>query len=191
MELVVRLHRFNREQGRDYRIAFVPEPVCWTEAPDTLGALSRQRRRWQRGSLETFARHRAMLFNPRYGRVGMLGFGSMLVIDVLGPVAEIAGYVLIPLFWMLGALSPEYLLAFLAVSFVFGVAVSVGSLVLEEQQLRRATRTRDLIVLTAAAVFENFGYKQLNSIWRLMGSTEWLHGGHGWGEMSRKGFSRA
>ena len=52
-----------------------------------------------------------MLFNPRYGRVGFLGFGHILVVDVLGPVAEVLGYVLIPAFWLLGILSAEYLLA--------------------------------------------------------------------------------
>ena len=190
MEMVVRLHRYHREQKRDYRIAFVPEPVCWTEAPETLQALSRQRRRWQRGSLETFAMHRAMLFNPRFGRVGVLGLGGMLLVDVLGPMAEIAGYLLIPLFYLLGALSTDFLLAFLAVGFVFGIAISVGSLVLEEQQLRRATRTRDLLILTCAAILENFGYRQLNSIWRLVGSWDWARGDQGWGEMRRKGFAR-
>lgn len=191
MELVVRLHRFHREHKRDYRIAFVPEPVCWTEAPETLEALSRQRRRWQRGSLETFAIHRSMLLNPAYGRVGLVGFSSMLLVDVVGPAAEIAGYLLVPAFWFAGALSLEFLLAFLAVSFVFGVAISVGSLVLEEQQLRRVTRTRDLLMLTFAAVVENFGYRQLNSFWRLAGNWEWMRGGRTWGEMKRKGFSRA
>ena len=189
MELVVRLHRFSRDRGRDYRIAFVPEPVCWTEAPETLQALSRQRRRWQRGSLETFAIHKSMLFNPKYGRVGAIGLGGILLVDVLGPLAEVAGYALIPALYLLGFLSIDYLLAFLAVSFVFGIAISVGSLVLEEQQLRRVTHTRDLALLTVAAILENFGYRQLNSIWRLAGWWEWKRGGRTWGEMHRKGFS--
>mgnify|MGYP000865218421 FL=1 len=191
MELVLRLHRLQREQKREYKIAFVPEPVCWTEAPETLKSLSRQRRRWQRGSLEAFALHRTMLFNPRYGRIGFAGLGGVLVVDVLGPVAEILGYLLMPTFCLLGVLSVEFLLAFLAVSIVFGIAVSVGALVLEEQQLRRASQSRDLLVLAAWAVVENLGYRQLNSVWRLMGCWDWLRGGRGWGEMQRKGFARA
>ncbi len=190
MELVVRLHRTQREQKRDYRIAFVPEPVCWTEAPETLQALSRQRRRWQRGSLEAFALHRTMLFNPRYGRIGFAGLGGILLVDVLGPIAEILGYLLLPIFCSLGALSIEFLLAFLAASVVFGIAVSIGSLVLEEQQLRRATRTRDLLVLAVCAIIENLGYRQLNSAWRLIGCWDWVRRRRGWGEMQRKGFAR-
>ena len=56
---------------------------------------------------------------------------------MLGPLIEVLGYVLIPLFWLLGLLAVDYLLAFLALVFVFGVFVSVGSLILEEIELRR------------------------------------------------------
>ncbi|MEJ0065041.1 MAG: glycosyltransferase family 2 protein [Caulobacteraceae bacterium] len=97
MELVVRLHRHFRDAKKPYRIAFVPEPVCWTEAPESLKVLSRQRARWHRGALETFGRHRAMAFNPKYGAVGMVGFGWIVLSDVIGPPTEMLGYVLIPI----------------------------------------------------------------------------------------------
>ncbi len=188
MELVVRLHRHYRDRRQSYRIAYVPEPVCWTEAPQTLSTLSRQRSRWQRGALETFATHRAMLFNPRYGRVGSVGFGSILLIDVVGPIAELTGYLIVPVFWMLGVLSLEFFFAFIAVTFAFGVAVSVGSLALEEIELRRVPRARDLVLLTLTAVAENLGYRQLNAIWRVWGTWQWMRGTTAWGEMGRTGF---
>ena len=191
MELVVRLHRHFRDARKPYKIAFVPEPVCWTEAPETLRVLSRQRARWHRGALETFDRHRSMAFNPKYGAVGVVGFGWIVLSDVIGPPTEMMGYLLIPLWWSLGALSTPYLLAFFAVTFAFGVALSVGALALEESELHRFPRARDLIVLTGAAVLENFGYRQLNQLWRLQGTLQWLRGAQTWGEMTRKGFSAA
>jgi len=165
--------------------------VCWTEAPETLSVLARQRTRWQRGALECFFRYRHMLFNPRYGRIGFLGFGHILVVDVLGPVAEVLGYVLIPAFWLLGILSAEYLLAFTSLIFTYGVCVSVCSLVLEEAELQRFPRARDLAVLTAVAVIENFGYRQLNNFWRVKGWWQYLRGNQGWGEMTRTGLTGA
>jgi cellulose synthase/poly-beta-1,6-N-acetylglucosamine synthase-like glycosyltransferase len=191
MELVVRLHRHFREAGKPYAIAFVPEPVCWTEAPETLKGLSRQRARWHRGTLETFDRHRAMAFNPRYGAVGLIGFGWIVLSDVIGPPMEMLGYALIPVWCWLGVLSYDYLFAFIGVTFAFGVALSVGALALEEQELHRFPRTRDLVVLTGAAILENFGYRQLNQLWRLRGTIEWLRGAQNWGEMTRKGFKSA
>lgn len=189
MELVVKLHRLMRDRGRPYRVGFVPEPVCWTEAPEDLTVLGRQRSRWHRGALETFERHWTVMFRPRYGRLGPIGFGYILLVDVLGPVVEMLGYLLIPAFWGLGLLSIEYLLAFLAISFTFGVVISVGALALEESELRRFPRARDLLLLTAVAVLENFGYRQLNNIWRLRGLWQYLRRTKSWGAMTRKGFS--
>lgn len=188
MELVIKLHRHFQNEGKPYRIAYVPEPVCWTEAPESLKVLSRQRSRWHRGSLETFFQHKDMFLNPKYGRVGVLGFGNIFFVDILGPFAEILGYILIPLLYFAGLLSHEYLFAFLAVSFTFGVAVSVGSLALEEIELKRIPRTRDLILLTIMAILENFGYRQLSNVWRMMGTLQFIRRKKGWGEMTRVGF---
>lgn len=190
LDFVVKLHRFMLDSKKEYRIEFVPEPVCWTEAPETWAVLARQRSRWQRGSLEVFARHRKMLFNPRYGRVGFLGFGHILVVDILGPIMEVLGYFLIPLFWLMGVLSIEYLLAYTALVFVYGVFVSVASLVLEEIELKRFPRARDLAILTFAAVAENFGYRQINNFWRIKGYWQYLRADNNWGEMTRTGFSQ-
>lgn len=188
MELVVKLHRLMRDRRLPYRIAFVPEPVCWTEAPEDLRVLGRQRARWHRGALETFERHRDILVKPRYGRVAVIGFGYILLVDVLGPIVELLGYLLIPIFWLAGLLSTAWLMAFLAVSFTFGVVVSVGALALEESELRRFPRARDLALLTLVAVLENFGYRQLNNLWRLRGVWQYLNRSQSWGTMTRKGF---
>lgn len=188
MELVVKLHRLMRDKRLPYRIAFVPEPVCWTEAPESFRVLGRQRSRWHRGALETFERHWPMLITPRYGRVGFVGFGYILLVDVIGPVVELLGYLLIPALWAMGKLPIDYLLAFLAVSFTFGVVISVGSLALEESELRRFPRARDLVLLTGVAVLENFGYRQINNLWRLPGIWQYLRRSQSWGAMTRKGF---
>ena len=191
LELVVRMHRLMRERNQPYAVHFIPDPVCWTEAPETLRVLGRQRRRWQRGALETFFKHRTMLLSPRYGAPGMLGFPHMLLVDVLGPVVEVLGYVLMPVFWWLGVIGWEFIAAYLTLTFVFGIAVSIGSLALEEQEIRRVPRARDLIVLTGAAILENFGYRQLNSLWRAAGFFEFLVGRkHSWGVMTRRGFNK-
>jgi cellulose synthase/poly-beta-1,6-N-acetylglucosamine synthase-like glycosyltransferase len=190
LELVVKLHRHMCDQGRDYRIEFLPEPVCWTEAPESLRVLGRQRSRWHRGALETFFKHRDMLFRRRYRRVGTIGFGHMLFVDVAGPLIELFGYVLIPVMWSLGLLEVEYLLAFLAVTFTFGVFISVCALILEEIELKRFPKAWHLAVLTGAAVLENFGYRQINNVWRLHGLWQYLRGQQGWGDMRRVGFGK-
>lgn len=191
MELVVKLHRHMRDLRLPYRVEFIAEPVCWTECPEDYRVLGRQRSRWQRGSLECFAKHRDMCFNPRYGRIGIVGFGQILLVDVVGPLVEIMGYILIPLLWSLKLLALPWLLAFLAVTFTFGMFVSAATLILEEIQLRRFPRARELAQLAIIAVVENFGYRQLSNFWRLQGWWQFLRKQQSWGTMTRKGFGGA
>jgi cellulose synthase/poly-beta-1,6-N-acetylglucosamine synthase-like glycosyltransferase len=190
LELIVKIHRYMRDRNQEYEIRFIPDPVCWTEAPESMNVLSRQRRRWQRGALETFFKHKDMLLNPRYGIAGMLGFPHILLVDVLAPPIEAIGYLLMPIFWATGAISWEFFAAYLALTFAFGVFISVGTLVLEEMELKRFPTPSDLMILTLAAIAENFGYRQINNFWRIRGWWEYLRGSQSWGEMTRKGFHK-
>lgn len=188
-ELVTKMHRHMRDKKLPYTMRYVPEPVCWTEAPETLKILGNQRKRWQRGALEVFFKHKDMLLNPKYGRVGMLGFSNNFIIDVLGPIAEVIGYLLIPIFWLTGALNVDFILAYMALFFLFGVFISVCTLILEEMELRRVATGRELALLALVAIIENFGYRQLNNVWRVIGWWEFLRKNKSWGEMTRKGFA--
>ena len=190
LELVIRMHRHLREHNRPYRMAFVPEVVCWTEAPETLAGLGNQRARWEQGALETLVRHRSMLFNPRYGRIGMVAMPLLLLEDFFGPPLELIGYLLIPVCYWLGILSLNTTLAFLSLTFVFGTAVSIGTLALEEKQLRRTPNAADLGRIALAAVLENFGYRQINLWYRLRGIWRYAKNDSSWAAVPRVGFDR-
>lgn len=189
LELVVRMHRHMREQGRKYRMAFVPEVVCWTEAPATLQGMRNQRARWQQGALETLQRHKVMIGNPKYGRIGLIAMPQLVIEDVLGPPSELIGYLLLPIAWSLGILSPQLALAFLCVTILFGTAISIATIALEELQLRRTPNAHDLVRIGVAAVLENFGYRQANLVFRLVGITRYLKGETAWSAVPRLGFS--
>lgn len=135
MELVIRLHRHAIEHGIPYKIRNVPEPVCWTEAPEDLRILRRQRTRWQRGMLETLFNHRTMLFNPAYGRMGTFIMPYFFLFDVVGPVLDLVGLICIPILFGLGFLSPEFFLAYFAVVIFFGIFLSMLSIVVGELSL--------------------------------------------------------
>ena len=189
-ELVTRLHRHFRERGEAYAIRFVPEPIAWTEAPATLGDLARQRTRWQRGALQTFWAHRIMTLNPRYGAIGLIGFGQVLIMDVIGPWAAVLGWVTIPTVWLLGLLSDDHVLVFLSVFVSMGILLSVTTLIAEEILIGRFPKPGDLAILFAVSVIEYFGYRQLCNWWRVQGTLQQLGGRRmHWGEMTRRGFS--
>ncbi len=191
MELVVRLHRDLHRKGTPYQIVYIPDPVAWTECPESLRGLGGQRNRWQRGLFEVLTRHRRLLLNPRYGAVGMLSFPYFFFLELLGPVIEVVGYIAFTATLLLGLGSLPYVVAFLALAVVFGMALSVGAIGLEELTFRRYHRTADLAALFWLAIAENVGYRQLNSWWRIKGMIAALRGKEEWGELVRKGFASA
>ena len=189
LEVIVRIHRTMREQRRAYAIRFVPDIVCWTEAPANLAGLKNQRARWQQGALETLVAHRRMIFNPRYGRIGLVGMPQLVLEDVIGPPAELVGYLVVPAAALLGMLDPVIALAFLSLTVTFGTALSFGTLALEEVQLRRAPSARDLGRIGAAAFVENFGFRQVNLLYRFRGIRSFLKKETAWAAVPRVGFS--
>lgn len=187
-ELVVRLHRYLREQRRPYRIGFAADPVCWTEAPASLRIVARQRDRWQRGLADLLWRHRRMAFNPRYGRIGLIAYPYYLLFELLGPLLEIFGYGYF--IWCLatGQLSPEWAAAFLSLAMLLGLFFSWSALLVETRVFGRYTRWSDLWRLMLAGILENIGYRQWLSMVRVKAFWTMWRNGHQWGEMTREGF---
>jgi cellulose synthase/poly-beta-1,6-N-acetylglucosamine synthase-like glycosyltransferase len=188
-ELVLRIHRRLRDQGRDYRVAFVPEPVSWTEVPSTTGVLRSQRRRWHRGLWETLWAYRGMLLRPRYGRVGLVALPYYWVFELFAPLLELFGIIIVPLALVLGVVNIPYAVLFLALAYGLAILVTLSAMAAEEWSFHRHERWRDLGLTLVASVLENIGYRQLTVWWRLEGWWASLRGRkQEWGVMTRAGF---
>lgn len=169
MDLVVRLHRLLREQRKRYRVTFVPEPVCWVQAPANLRALRRQRVFWQRGLLDSLTANRSLLFSRHGGVPGWLAFPFVLLFECVGPVLELFGYGWMLYAFAFGWISGQVLAAFLFVAIGLGMLLSASGLLLEEMSFHLYPKKRHLIWLTLAVVAENLGYRQINTVWRVLG----------------------
>ncbi|MDQ1506674.1 MAG: peptidoglycan-N-acetylglucosamine deacetylase [Actinomycetota bacterium] len=100
-------------QRAGWRIPYEPAAVAWTEAPEGLTDVVRQRRRWSYGTVQVVAKHRGALLEPAAGNFGLVGLPwnllSSVVLPVLGPFADL---------WLL----------YLVVSGQWGVAAGVLAL---------------------------------------------------------------
>lgn len=186
-ELVLRLHRHYREQGKPCRITFFPDPICWTEVPGDLRTLVRQRDRWQRGMLELLHKHRDMIGNRRYGRIGMVLLPYFTLFEVIGPVIEILGLAAAVTGLATGVVPVETAVLYLGVSAAFGFIMSFLAILMEERAFRRYPSWTCLGRLVVAAVVENVGYRQLMNFVRARAFLTLRRSGH-WGEMTRAGF---
>jgi cellulose synthase/poly-beta-1,6-N-acetylglucosamine synthase-like glycosyltransferase len=191
MELIVRLHHWCGQRGERCRVVFQPDPVCWTEVPESLRVLEQQRNRWQRGMLQVLGRHRKMMLNPRYGSVGLLSLPYHLIFEAFGPLVEVSGYVVVVLALWFGLLDWQFARLFFLAAVVYGSMISLAAVLLEEMSFRRYPRVRDLLTLTLYGCLENFGYRQLTSWWRIVGLVDFARRRHHWGVMTRRGFGAA
>jgi cellulose synthase/poly-beta-1,6-N-acetylglucosamine synthase-like glycosyltransferase len=187
-ELVLRLHRHQRERGEPCRITFFPDPICWTECPEDLRTLVRQRDRWQRGLVEMIWRHKRMLLRPRYGRIGLVAMPYFILFELLGPTIECFGYLMFVLALVLGIVSAPFAVAFLALSVAYGLVLSFVVILMEERAFRRYPGWSDLRRLILCAAVENLGYRQLLAFVRLRSWYSLARNTSAWGEMTRKGF---
>lgn len=203
MEIVVRLHRYLQEKGLRKVILSMPYPICWTEVPERAGDLAKQRGRWFRGFVEILVYHRHMLFNPRYGTAGLVGWPSLFLFDFLGLFIEAFGYLSLPIFFALHILSIKYLFLFLAVAFGYGALVSVLSLMVafwsepgdphevRGRPLLASLPARQMALLLLYCIIENFGYRQMTIRWRFKGLVDYLRGKKSWEKFERIGFGDA
>ena len=187
MDLVLSLHQWAADKHRKVHISFTSDPVCWTECPASLTMLARQRRRWQLGLCQTLWKHSAILFRQKYGIVGCLSFPFHSYVEGLGAAVETLGYLLLPLGFLFGLVSPFVLMVFVLLGFIYGSFLSVGAVLVEELTYRRYPRFRDLLTLLGYAAFENFGYRQLILYFRFQGTLKFLAGSRHWEKVSHAG----
>ncbi len=186
MELVLRMHRKLKAEGRPYRISYVPDPVCWTDAPESVKDLKGQRVRWQHGLGQSFALNRALMVNPRGGAVTWLAIPFYVVFELLGPIIEVAGFAFMILCAFQGWLAFPEAMIFLGLAICLGILLSTSAIMLEELSFHMYPKLSQVATLYGIAIVENFGFRQLTALWRLQGLLRWLGGReHKWETITR------
>lgn len=189
LELTLRLHRYFRDRREPYKLEFMIDPVCWTQVPEERRVLRSQRDRWHRGLWETLWIHRHMLFNPRYGRIGMLALPYALFVEGITPVLEVTGYVTIVVLALTGNLAMPFAAAFFALAVLYGMLVGLGSAALDLTLPHSPKRLDDRLRLLNAVVTETLWYRPWLAFVRVVAMFRIRSSRGSWGQMTRKRFS--
>ena len=191
MELVVRMRRFMEEAKEPYEVVNIPEPLCWTEVPESKSILSRQRNRWMRGTMETLWKHRKLMFNPKYGKLGMISLPYWFLFEFLGPLVEFSGYVIFIIFLLLGIVNWPFFFVLFALVISTGILYSVYAVLVDLVGRQVYTKRKDFLTLIATAVAEPFYFHPLTVKAGVGGFVDYFKKSHSWGEMTRKGFGQS
>jgi cellulose synthase/poly-beta-1,6-N-acetylglucosamine synthase-like glycosyltransferase len=177
-------------QKAGHKVVFDSDAIAWTEAPDTLRSLIKQRFRWSFGTLQCLWKHADAMANPRYGTLGIVAMPQVWVFQIL--FAVISPMVDLMLVWQgiatyldylhhRAQFNPEnleqtglYYLAFVMIDLIAGIVAF---------SFERSENWRLLPWLP----FQRFGYRQI-MYWVVLKSVAAAIGGLivGWGKQDRK-----
>lgn len=191
MELTIRMRRYMAERGRPYRVTYIPDPLCWTEAPSSYRILARQRNRWARGTIESLYKHLDLLGRRRYGIMGMVSLPYWLLFEFLAPVVEFLSLLIFAVLCAMGRVDWTFFFILLAFVLSFAYAYSAMSLLTEVLTFNQYRRKRDMLRLLGSVLLEPFLFHPLVVWAALSGHKDYLlRRNKGWGDMKRSGFAR-
>lgn len=190
MELVVRMRRYMIENNSPYTVSYIPDPLCWTEAPDNYHILGKQRNRWTRGTMETLWKHRRMFMNPKYKVLGLLSFPYWFFYEYLAPIIEFVGVSITLILAMFGLLYWKFFFLLLLFVYTFAVLFSMLSLLTEEYTFHQYEKKTDFLKLILTAMLEPIIFHPFVVYAAIKGNIDKMKGNTGWGEMVRGGFTK-
>ena len=188
MELIIKIHRYLREEDRDYKIPLVPDATCWTQGPADFKSFIGQRKRWQRGLMDSMINHWQLLFNPEYGLVGLFAVPYYVIFEMLGPLIEFLGYCSMILAYFFGLLNPSLVGAFFLLAVLYGVFISTSAILIEAYAEQKYNSILDYLKLFFYGIIENFGYRQFNTIIRAFSLIGYTPGANEWGTIIKGKF---
>ena len=191
MEIVFRMRRYMHERNIPYTVEYIPDPLCWTEVPESTKILVNQRDRWARGNLETLYTHKDMFFNPKFGRLGMLSYPYWFFYEWLAPLLEFFGFFTIILFYFLGIINWEFFIAITLTVYTFSVMFSFYAILWDVYSYNQYKKTKDILILMFCAIIEPLVFHPIVVWSAVRGNYKKLFKiNSGWGSQVRKGFAK-
>ena len=191
MEIVFRMRRYMHERNIPYTVEYIPDPLCWTEVPESTKILVNQRDRWARGNLETLYTHKDMFFNPKFGRLGMLSYPYWFFYEWLAPLLEFFGFFTIILFYFLGIINWEFFIAITLTVYTFSVMFSFYAILWDVYSYNQYKKTKDILLLMFCAIIEPLVFHPIVVWSAVRGNYKKLFKiNSGWGSQVRKGFAK-
>lgn len=185
MELVMKLHSYFLKNKIDYDMGYVPDAVCWTQAPEKYSDLKKQRRRWHVGLAQSLWKHKYLMLNPRYGKLGFASYAYYLLFEFLAPIFELVGIVIIPLAYYLDLLNFKFMIIYFAVFILYSFILSIAAITFEAYLFRDTIDGKEALKLCFISFIECFGFRQLCSIYRLSGFIGYRKNKLSWEKITR------
>jgi len=188
MDLITRMGAYMTDNNKKYSVKYVPVTLCWTEGPTTLKVFGRQRSRWARGLAQIMSIHRKILFNPRYGRMGLIVFPYHFLYELLAPIIEFLGILFYIYLILTNQINWPYAIILIVFVYTYSVMITTLALLWDQITFKYYKTWGETIGLCLMAFIEPFVYHPLIVFFALKGYYNFVTGRkHVWGNMQRQG----
>ena len=192
MEIIVRMRRYMEDEKQKYKVAYIPDPLCWTEAPDNYKTFISQRNRWTRGTIETLKKHRKIGFNPKYKSLGLISYPYWFFFERMAPIIEVAGIIYFGILIVLNEVRWDYAFAFIILAYLFSVLFSIVAIVSEELTYHQYKKKSIGFKLVMIAFLEPFVNHPTILYSAIKGNIDYyFNKKKKWGVMIKKGMTKA
>lgn len=189
MDLITRMGAYMRDNKKKYAVRYVPTTLCWTEGPATLKVFGRQRSRWGRGMAQIMTTHRRIIFNPRYGRLGLIVFPYNFLFELLAPIIEFTGILFYIYLILTGQINWAFAVILLIFVYTYSVMITTLAILWDQMTFKYYKTWGEVMGLCLMAFLEPFLYHPLILFFALKGYFNFITGRkHTWGNMQRQGF---
>ncbi len=189
MELVTRLHVFCRTNNHPYLIKYAPDAICWSQAPETLRDLCKQRRRWHTGLFECMTKHWRMFANLRYGLVSFCSYTYFLVYELLSPFIELFGILTVLIACLFNFINVAFMIMFFAIYAVFSAVLSLTAFFSRVQTRDLHLSGRDILRALFLSLIEVTILRFIMAVVRMMALVGYRRKTYRWDKIDRSEMS--
>jgi len=188
MEVVLKMRRYMVNQKKKYIVTYIPDPLCWTEVPEDLKSLKTQRTRWTMGLADSLEKYKGMFFNPKYGKLGLLGYPFWFIFEWLAPVLASMGILYTIFLIATSSMNWPFFALITAFIYSFSVFLSSFTILFEELTFHKYRNKKDVVKLLLVSFVEPFLYP-MHAYFAVVGNIKYAFNNNGWGKIKRNGNS--
>lgn len=164
-ELLVRVCRYMHDNDLEYKVAYIPDPLCWVKSPSTLADLKKQRQYWSEGSRQTFSMHKSIFFNKKYGSLGLVNLPFWFLSEWITPIIKVFIVLALALTAIYGNL--EFAIILVIAYYAFAVVFSLLAFLYQERTYRQYSSVKDVFKIFFLVFLEPICYHPLIVMWKV------------------------
>lgn len=186
MELVVRLHEYCVLSKKPYCVRYASDAICWSQVPESLRDLRKQRKRWHIGLIQSMKKHRVMFFNSRFGVVSYISYLYFLLYELLSPYIELFGLAATLTAFCLDLINVPFMLLFFIIYAVFGCILTLTAFFARTQTIDLKIKAGDAFKAVGLCFLEVTCLRFIMAVVRMTAFSFGRKKEYDWGSIERR-----